>query len=155
MNTTAVDVSTRLQKHLETVSPGKPFGFTSAAQPGDGVWQGDLGLEIVAKVPAGYKHVKSPTNAHRQLVPEAGAGSHHRLDSLDGVEVYHPPGYDDPGYEGLDGPVLRITKDREVKHEPGHAHPHGTVSIPAGLIVKCRYQRNWDAEKRRERRARD
>lgn len=152
----------RLNKHSGAVSPGQPFRITNAHQPGEGVWQGDLGIEMVAtgddianaKPPAGYVLVRNPTDVDRQLAVEAGAGSHHRLRSLDGVRLYRPK---DWGLDEADlrGPFVVFESPNAVVHEPGHDKPHGTVFIDTPCAVQIRYQRNLDAETRREIRARD
>lgn len=145
----------RIQKHAatikagehESVKPGQPFGFTEACQPGDGVWQGDLGIEIVAGVPDGYEQVKNPKSADKQLVPGQTQGARHCLDSLVGVKLYRPTEW---GPESLQGPCLVITKTRKILHPT-----HGAVTVPAGFTVLCRYQREWDKEQAKQRRARD
>lgn len=145
----------RLKSHLSTISPGQSFNITAAHQPGEGVWQGDLGIEIVEpKVPTGYSLVKNPTDADRQLAVEAGAGSHHRLRSLEGVKIYRPANW---GQDEADtsGPYIVLDRPNAIVHEPGHAHPHGTVNIDTPCSILIRYQRNLDAETRKEVRARD
>lgn len=153
---TTSTIADRLNQHLETVSPGQPFTLTAAHQPGDGVWQGDLGIEIVAgtKPPKGYRLVENPTDADRQLAIEAGAGSHHRLRTLEGVTLYRPTnwGQDDAD---LNGPFIVLACPNAIVHEPGHDRPHGTVTIEVPCSIQIRYQRNLDAETRREIRARD
>lgn len=150
----ATAVAETMKKHLETVSPGLPFRLTSTHTVGDGVWQGDLGIEIVKGVPTGYTLVEKPTDADRQLVPESGQGSHHRIASLDGVKLYRPANW---GREENDlrGPVVVFESPNSIVHEPGHDHPHGTVHIEEAMTIQCRYQRNLDAETRAEIRARD
>lgn len=139
-------IITDMESHLETVAPGQPFSFTEAASVGDGCWQGDLGLEVVAGVPAGYELASKPST---QLVPGATQGSRHCLDSLKGVKLYLPEGWPTPT-DQLAGPVFVLSKPRTVTHPV-----HGDVSIPAGFTIRCRYQREYDAEQRRERRAAD
>lgn len=149
--TTAID---RIEKHAAnirdgkaTVSPGLPFRINEAATVGDVVWQGDLGLEIVAGVPDGYSRVESPRDADRQLVPGSTQGARHVLDSLDGVELWRPTGW--PNVTQL-GPAMVLRKERTVTHPV-----HGDVTIAAGHTVLCSYQREWDAELRAERRNAD
>jgi hypothetical protein len=146
--------------HLESVRPGLPTCIPLSAMPGDApVAQGDLYLRVVAIVPRGYEAVTNPTDKHRQLVPESGAGSHHRLDSLDGVTIYYPPGFDlSRDTDSLLGPVLMLTARRVIRHEPGHDHPHGNVVIECDgppRFIECGYQREWSKEEARERRAKD
>lgn len=147
MKTTTTTIE-RLQQHAsEKVSPGMPASFTTACGPGDGIWQGDLGLEIVASVPNNYALVKKPRSADKQLVPGNTQGSRHCLDALVGVKLYRPKGW---GGESVRGPCFVTTKERKVLHPT-----HGAVTIPAGLIVLCRYQREWDKEQELARRAQD
>lgn len=142
---TAID---RVQEHLsEIVKPGMPAAFTAACEPGDGIWQGDLGLEICATVPAGYKLVAKPTSRDKQLVPGNTRGARHCLDSLDGVTLYRPQEWNE---DSLQGPCLVLTEDREVRHPV-----HGTVTVLAGQTILCRYQREWDKEQAKARRAAD
>lgn len=137
----------RMQKHLETVKPGQPVSFTDACVAGDTIRQGDLYLIIADKVPSGYVQVTKPKSIDKQLVPGNTQGAKHCLDSLTGVKLFRPKEWND---ESLDGPCLVLTKPRKVLHPT-----HGTAMIPAGFTVVCRYQREFDKEMQRERRARD
>lgn len=159
MSTTLVEPLEAMQRHIaainaadcEHVAPGTATRFTEAAQAGDGIWQGDLGLEIVDAVPYGYTIQDTGKPAYelqyRQLVPGTTAGARHCLDSLEGVTLYYPANW---GLESMTGPVFSLTQERTVEHPV-----HGNVTIPAGFTVKCRYQRELDAETRRARRAAD
>ena len=152
------DVSKRLTEHATTVSPGLPAMLSLAHQVGDGVWQGDLGIEIVDAIPGDYVEVTDPTDADRQLVPEGGAGSHHRLTSFDGVRLFRPTNWGKSETD-LRGPAMILTKTIDIVHEPGHTKPHGTVTIEVdpteGRKIACRYQRNLAADEREARRAAD
>jgi len=128
----------------ETVKPGQPVRFTEACTDGDRIWQGDLALTIRTSVPKQYKLAEKPSV---QLVVGNTEGSKHCLDSLDNVEIYLPPIWDE---WSLKGPVLVIKKETTVLHPT-----HGNVTIPGGFIVECTYQREWDREQAREARARD
>ncbi len=128
----------------EQVKPGMEFYLTNAAVNGDGVWQGDLGLEVVTDIPQGYTKAKKPTT---QLVIGNTQGSKHCLDSLEGVTLYHPKHWNE---ESLIGPCFSVTKERRILHPT-----HGAIIIAAGLTILCRYQREWDIEQRKERRALD
>jgi len=130
----------------EKVYPGMPLRFTEASTSGDCIWQGDLGLVVVdnENIPQGY--VK-PDNKTVQLVPGNTVGSKHCLDTLDGVEMYVPSKWNE---ETLQGPFLVISKEVTVLHPT-----HGNVTIPAGFNVQCYYQREYDRELERERRAKD
>ena len=139
--------------HLETVSPGLPAAFTAGCVAGDCIAQGDLYLTVIDEVPEGYTLQAAPS---RQLVPEGGAGSHHRIKSLSSVEVYYPAGWEvDKPTNRLDGPVIVTKKETDIVHEAGHAHPHGTVTIPGGTKIECTYQRTWDAAAQEIRRQMD
>ena len=131
----------------ETVKPGQPARFTEACTPQDCIWQGDLGLEIVTGVPKSFVLVKTPTDIDRQLVPGNTQGAKHCLDSLSGVTIYKPIDWNN---ESLEGPCLLFSAERTVTHPT-----HGSVTIPKGFAVQCHYQREWDKELQKERRARD
>ena len=155
MTTTTIEqVTTQHAKHLETVTPGMPARFTEASTKGDTIAQGDLYLIVSDAPPSDYVRAENPS---AQLVPEAGAGSHHRLSALDGVEVWTPRGWsvEDPTWDSQRGPWFRATTEIDVVHEPGHAHPHGTVTVPAGMGIQCRYQREWQREQARAARVAD
>lgn len=152
MTTQTID---RIEQHVArsreskdpAVMPGRPERFTDAAQAGDVIAQGDLYLMIVDGVPADYKRVPKAKTIDRQLVPGNTIGARHCLDSLVGVALYRPEKWDG---EDLRGPCLVLTKERTILHPT-----HGDVTIPAGFTVLCGYQPEFDAEERKERRARD
>lgn len=153
--TTAAEIATKLDTHAKTVAPGMPASLTDAHSYGDGVWQGDLGLEVVSEVPADYVLVENPKDIDRQLVPLGGGpGSHHRLKTFQGVTLYRPKDWGRLETD-LRGPCVVFSEPNEIVHEPGHAHPHGTVSIESPMTVLCRYQRNLAADEREARRAAD
>lgn len=135
--------------HIESVNPGQDAAFTEACTPGDAIWQGDLCIQIVDSIPKGFARVKNPTDKDRQLVPEGGEGSRHLVDSLDNVELYRDPSW---GQEegSLVGPAIKCKAATTITHPR-----HGNVSIPAGFTVGFTYQREYDEELKRERRARD
>jgi hypothetical protein len=149
----AITAIEKLQRHADRIRtgkakihPGQPMRLSEAAAPGDGIWQGDLGLEVVESVPADYELAAAVT---LQLVPGTTQGSRHCLDSSDGVTMYLPSGWGQ-NYDGLQGPCMVLTKERTIVHPT-----HGAVTIPAGFTIACRYQREWDAEQRKERRNQD
>jgi len=145
----------QIQAHAEAIrngehdkiGPGVPIAMSPALVPGEAIAQGDLLLVVAEKVPAGYKLVKNPTEQDRQLVPGNTVGAKHCLDSLAGVTMHRSPEW---GPEQLEGPFLQLTQDRKILHPT-----HGEVTIPAGMSVHCRYDREFDAEQQRERRAAD
>lgn len=135
------------RKH-ETICPGQPHRISEAATIGDGVWQGDLGIEIVASdVPRDCVLIANPTDKDRQLVPGNTTGSKHCLDSLEGVELYRPANWNEAS---LVGPFFRLSQERTITHPT-----HGAVIIPAGFSVRCRYQVNYDEQLKAARRAAD
>ncbi|MAT51150.1 MAG: hypothetical protein CMK32_08205 [Porticoccaceae bacterium] len=155
----ASEVVNKMQSHLEDCNPGMPAAFTEACVTNDAIWQGDLCLKIVhhpgaahsleSAIPDNYKKVESPKDEDRQLVPEGGEGSRHKLQSLKGVEIYRPDGWG-VDEEMLSGPIFVLSSPGVVEHPK-----HGNVTIPAGFAVRCSYQREYDEEQKRERRARD
>lgn len=139
----------RIAEGKERVSPGQPAVLNEAAEIGEGVWQGDLGIAIVAKVPKDYVRVTRPTVADKQLVPGSTQGAKHVLKSLRGVQLWRPKDWPNP--ENLSGPCLVVGEAGAVIEHP----VHGAVTIAPGHTVQCRYQREWDQEQRRERRNAD
>ena len=148
MTTAIEEIQQHAQRILngqEKVTPGMPLVFTEASTPNDAIWQGDLCLVIseLTSPPEGWvRHEKNT-----QLVPGLTEGARHCLDTFDGVEMYVPPKWND---ESLVGPFLMVKQECKVLHPV-----HGTVTIPAGFNVECFYQREYDKEQKRERRARD
>lgn len=140
----------RISAGKAKVKPGQPFRFSEAAKPGDGVWQGDLGICLVDAIPAGYIRVEEPTDQDKQIVPGVTQGSRHCLQSLDGVELYRPSKWPSSAEADYLGPCLVVDRDTTILHPT-----HGPVTILAGSIVQCTYQREYDAELRRERRNAD
>ena len=146
MQTVAENALKKMANHIEKIEPGQPVQMSDAAVPGDGIWQGDLGLEVLASVPSDCNLV---AKASPQLVPGNTQGARHCLDSLEGVKVYLPPNWGEDANDTR-GPVLVLSETRTVKHPT-----HGEVTIPKGFTIGCRYQREWDAVQRAERRAAD
>lgn len=143
--------ASRIRNGNDKIEPGQPVRMSEAAAPMDYVRQGDLYIVVMeaTAIPAGFVGVKKPKDVDRQLVPGNTQGSKHCLDSLAGVRLFRPADWNDK-YEGLDGPCLVLSEERTIEHPT-----HGSVTIPAGFAVQCRYQREWDAEQRRERRNAD
>lgn len=136
------------------VKPGQLERFSEAVVDGDFLRQGDLYLIAAERggkfgwkaflKNAGYSLCKKPSP---QLVPGSTQGARHCLDSLDGVEVLLPHEWN---ADSLHGPFLRFTKQRTVQHPV-----HGAVVIPAGFSILCWYQREFDREQQKARRAAD
>lgn len=123
-----------------------PAVFNEDAAVNTAIAQGDLNLVIRESVPENYQ-LRTDTNL--QVVPGQTLGSRHCLTRASECQVFDPPGWG-PDYDELQGPFLVTQGATEVAH-PTHAN----VEIPGGKIVECSYQRTWDQEQRRERRARD
>lgn len=144
------DYATNIANGSEEVKAGTPTRFTEASTKGDRIWQGDLGLTILESVPKGYVKVSAGEFIKKnnlQLVHGTNVGSMHCIDSLSGVEIYIPNNWNS---EDLAGPFLILSKERTITHPK-----HGDVTIPSGFSVGCNYQREYDVEQKRERRARD
>lgn len=135
---------------LDRCRPGEPARMDAIA-PGQGVWQGDLGLKVVEEPPADYEPVDSLTDADAQLVPGNTQGARHRLSSLDGVTMWKPRGWGTAETDqSLAGPCFRTEQEVTVLHPT-----HGPVVVPAGMTILCGYQREFDSEQQRERRNAD
>lgn len=132
----------------DKIVAGETITLSEAATNGDYVAQGDMNIVVVRdKVPKGYKKLDKPI---QRLVPgdDNTVGSKHCLDSTDGVEMYIPSTWDETS---LDGPFLRLTNGATITHPV-----HGDVVVPScHTSIQIEYQREWDAEQARERRARD
>lgn len=145
----AIDHANKIaNREHETLRPGMPYTFSEAASCGDMVWQGDLGIGICSGgPPVGYVLAEKVSQC---LVPgkDHTIGARHCLSSCDGVEMWLPPTWDDTS---LEGPYLKLSNGATI------AHPvHGNVTIPACFNeIQIRYQREWDQELARERRAKD
>lgn len=142
----------RMASHKNSnLGPGEAYRIPDAADVGECVPQGDLYLSIASGIPEGYHRVEQPTNLDRQLVPGTTTGSRHCLERLDTVDLYWPTGWSHSlAYEGLAGPAFVCREDTDVLHPT-----HGTVTCPAGRVIVCGYQRVYDDELKRERRAQD
>jgi len=140
----------RIASGEEDVKPGTPTRFTEASTVNDRIWQGDLAITIKSVVPKSYRLISSNEFIklnNNQMVHGSNQGSKHCIDSFDGVEMYIPNSWNE---ESLQGPFLILTKERTITHPK-----HGDVTIPANFCVQITYQREYDEEQKRERRARD
>lgn len=129
------------------VQPGQPMNLSPALASDQAIAQGDFYLRLVDGVPEGYVLAEEPSV---QLVQGETIGAKHCLDSLDGVQVFLPPTWGED--ENTNGPVLVIEKgaNRELQHPK-----HGNISLPDDCTLDTWYQRAFDEESKRERRARD
>lgn len=134
----------RIASGRDRIRPGQAVRISEAAAPNDCVRQGDLYIVVVEAVPDGYRQAGKP---NVQLVPGNTEGAKHCLDSLAAVDVFLPPQW---GPESLQGPCVAAKSDVTILH-PKHGH----VTVPGGMLVRCDYQREFDAELRRERRNAD
>jgi len=150
VNTSTIKAVKQLSRAVEKMEPGMPAAFTAACAPGDRIPQGDMYITVIdpKDIPEDYVKCEHPGDADRQLVVGNTQGSRHCLDSLAGVVLYQPPEWGD--MESLRGPAFTITKERKVLHPV-----HGDVTVAKGLTVRCDYQRVWDAEQKKTRRAQD
>ena len=146
------EVIREIQQHAkvlkERVSPGQPAVLNEACSVGDGVWQGDLGIEIVSAVPEGYVLVEKPKEDDKQIVPGNTQGSKHVLRSIVGVSIWRPKNW--PSEIGIFGPCIVAESEAVIDHPT-----HGEVTISAGHTILCRYQREWDQEQKKARRNAD
>lgn len=133
-----------IRDNRDDIKPGQPVRISEAASVNDYVRQGDLYLIVVDKKPADYVKQKIETV---QLVPGNTEGAKHCLDSFDAVDLWVPK---DWNAESLDGPCFTAKREVTVLHPT-----HGPVTVPAGMTIVCRYQREFDAEQKRERRNAD
>lgn len=140
--------ATRIANGKARVQPGQPLSIHEGVSIGDGIWQGDLGIEVIDAIPPGHVQAVPCT----QLVPGNTIGSRHTLKDTSTVDQFHLPSdwTDEPDHDGLWGPVFRAKEETTIEHPT-----HGDVTIAAGHLIRCRYQRNWDAQQRRERRSID
>lgn len=140
----------------ERIKSDAPHRFSEAATPGDAHRQGDIYITLLDGVPDG---AVADDNPSRQLAEGNSIGSRHTLSTLDGVRMFRLP---EPGirqiasldrirvHDTYEGPVLAVDRD-EVTIE----HPeHGDIVLPRG-VYGVTYQRVFDAEQQRERRAID
>ncbi len=128
------------------IGPGNAFRINEAAGIGDGVWQGDLGIEVVEAIPEHYVASKPK----KQLVPGDTRGARHCIKNVTTIKQFSlPPDWGDD-YIGLEGPAFVCVKETTIPH-PIHADVH----IAPGHTIRLRYQRNLDEETKRERRAID
>lgn len=128
----------------EQVRPGMPVRISEAASAGDEGWQGDLGFVV-----ANAKHPTWEKRDTNQLVPGNTTGSKHCVADPSTCIVLFPPEFSDD-YEGLEGPYLIALEDTDILHPT-----HGTVTIPAGMEIQFKFQRNLDLITKQERRAID
>lgn len=147
MATMMEEITRLMDLDLDRCKPGEGASMDAYAI-GDGLWQGDLGLMVVESPPSGYAVVKNLSDADAKLVPGSTQGSRHCLDSVVGVKMWRPNDWG--AGESLGGPCFVADRPVMVLHPT-----HGPVSIPPGMMVLCGYQRELDAETKRERRNRD
>ena len=145
---------TEIQYHLDQIKqgnckiqPGEPFRLNDAATIGDGAWQGDLGIEIVAELPTDYVAAEK---GMLQLVPGNTVGARHVLADGQTIRGLRVPANWGQQYEGLQGPGFHCKKETTIEHPV-----HGNIVIAKGHTILCRYQRQYDEELKRERRAID
>lgn len=145
---TAIESTVQEQaSHLESIEHGKPERLSNAMTVNEYFPQGDVYFGPVEKVPSSYERVGNPSKEDQQLVPGNTIGSRHCLDSLDGVELYHPKEWSE---ESLLGPVIVFNKERTVLHPT-----HGNITVPEGMTIQFAYQRNYNQQLKAEQKAID
>jgi len=145
----------------ETIRMGEEFRFSESCNAawdyGDAVFQGDMVVKLVDRaIPNNYnlatsEQLEKMMRLGLGLVPgnDTTEGSRHCLDSLDGVTVYLPNGYEDEG--NLLGPLLHLDKGCRISHPR-----HGDVIVPGCFnAVVIGYQREYDLEQKISIRAQD
>lgn len=136
------------------LAPGQPTAFSEASTINDTIPQGDLYLAIrgtpteEAEIPEDFELRLLENTSEVQLVPGNTVGSKHVASGAD-FELWAAKDWP-KDLETTQGPYLVAHSPVEVKHPT-----HGNVTIPAGFTVECFYQREWEAEQRRERRNAD
>lgn len=136
-------------KHAESIHPGKPLAFSEAASIYDAIWQGDVGIILWGdSPPEGYKQVKPQRCLVLGEEESSTVGSKHCLRAdFSKVQMFIPTNI----VEGdLRGPYFVCSEPCVIEHPV-----HGDVSILADTPVLIRYQREYDEELKRERRAKD
>lgn len=148
----------QIQKHAEKIKsgdhdkcgPGHPIAMSNALQVNEGVSQGDVMFIVVDKIPEHYINVTDEEGACHLAVGDTIGASHH-LDDNKGVTIWRDPNWNT---ESLDGPILVTEIEKHAKHYDGKTK-HGTVIIPPNMMVGIFYDREFDMEIRKERRAAD
>ena len=140
--------ATRLKNGNGRVKPGQPYSIPKSWTEGEACAQGDLNIIVWYELPnSGYPQKDFGT----QLVPGESQGSRHCLDSVDGVTRWYPDAWKPTeDYDLQNGPYLLGDRDFTITHPT-----HGDVTVPAGMLVECWYQREYDSEQKRERRNAD
>lgn len=143
------DYAAKMRSGDAPVYPGMPLEFTEASTVGDRICQGDFQLTFRGftdegvSVPDGFELKQN----QQQLVPGNTIGAKHCVDNCSTCETHFPKGWSG---ESLQGPYIVTKETTKINHPK-----HGDVTIPAGMVVDCTYQRAWDAEQRRALRAQD
>lgn len=130
----AVEALARIRTSAEEIRSDLPQRFSTGADPGTSVRQGDIYITLLNNVPEDAVSIKPEA----QLAPGSTKGSRHILDSLEGVTMYHPA-----NKTVLQGPIMQLTQERIVTH-PQHGHWY----LPAG-VYGVTYQRQYAEDLRR------
>lgn len=126
----ATNVLKKIEKHIETIEPGKPQTVGAMAPNSDCMWQGDVGVVYVGPdVPKDWK-LRPVTDREVQVAVGTGIGSRHCV-SLTEVEVYDKPG------TALDGPgIVAKAAGWTLRHPE-----HGDVTFTDPGCFAIVYQR--------------
>ena len=140
---------TKIRQGDAPVYPGMDLEFTTACTPGDRIAQGDFQLTFRGFIDEGAGPPKDFVlkKGVKQLVPGNTVGAKHCVDDNSTCDLYFPA---DWSGESLQGPYIVARKTTKINHPK-----HGDVTIPAGMVIDATYQRCWDSQLRRERRAAD
>lgn len=150
MSDTCIEsVVSQQASHLESIEHGIEQVISAAIGCDEYFAQGDLNIGPVEHVPNGYVKAKKKSV---QLVPGNTIGSRHCLDHLDGVEMWLPNEWNE---ESLDGPVLKFSKPNRITHPTHGDLIFDEQFVKAEITIHCTYQRNYDEQEKRERRAAD
>lgn len=128
MPTTIQEAFMRIRNNTRIHDDDYMLRFSEAALPGEKLVQGDLYITKLAELPADCVEDKSPS---LQLAPGNTKGSRHTLDSLEGVTKFRRR-----SPNALQGPILKLKKDRVVPH-PEHKY----LGLTSGSIYEVTYQR--------------
>ena len=119
----------QIEKHLETIEPGKPQTVGAMAPNRDCMWQGDVGVVYHGpEAPKGWK-LRPVTDKEVQVAVGTGIGARHTV-TLTEVEVYDKPG------TALDGPGIVAKSGWTLRHPE-----HGDVTFTDPGAYAIVYQR--------------
>ena len=132
----ATQVLKQIEKHLETIEPGKPQTVGAMAPNSDCMWQGDVGVVYHGpEIPKDWK-LRPVTDREVQVAVGTEVGARHTV-TLAEVGVYDKPG------TALDGPGIVAKSGFTLKHPE-----HGDVTFTDPGAYAIVYQRMMADEPR-------